>query len=421
MATMFDVANTQVSIRKVLEDYVGSPSDQKRGNLHCPFHADNRPSFHVYDATNSYYCFSCKKSGTPVNLVAELKQLTPEAAAKELCDKYSLSYEDKTPVNPNLKLYTEVLDFVQKLFVYYTLVGQSDPMDYITNRGITKPIYSSVGLGYCPPVFINGNQKVMSLKEILMNKFPSSNPVVMDSYGLYDGAGQCIFAGRYTFPIRNKQGQVVGFAGRSVNPTDPAKYLNTPENEFFKKRWLMFNMDNALKYSTVIVVEGYMDAMSLIEQGIPNVVALMGTALTEEHLVLLRSKNIILSLDNDVSGMNAMVRIIEDNPKVRFFIPNYYYPSVKSNGKHVLTQYKDFNDAHIAKFDFKSYLNLKNTIYGVEFVVRHLAHTIDLSSLSSREDLYNRVNALSKNYSPVVRDYLSIVLSRLLKGKRGNK
>ena len=107
MASIYDVANA-VPIRDVIRDFAGVNTIRKHGNIACPFHKDQKPSFSFYDNTNSFYCWSCKTNGTPINFLMELLGLTAEGAAKELVDKYNLSYTESKPIDLAYKQYVDV-------------------------------------------------------------------------------------------------------------------------------------------------------------------------------------------------------------------------------------------------------------------------------------------------------------------------
>jgi DNA primase len=403
VASLYDVANG-VSIREVIRDFAGVDTTRKRGNIPCPFHKDQKPSFSIYDNTNSFYCWSCKKSGTPINFLMELSGLTAEGAAKDIVDKYNLPYTESKPIDPAYKQYIDVYNYASEF--YHAMNGhkESRAQNYWDKRKLTT-LVDTYQLGYCPTVFIkNDTQTVVPFKSILKQKFPSIDDALLDSYGLYDKYGNSIMAGRFVIPIKDRRNNVVGFSGRSLNPNEP-KYLNTSENAFFKKRYLLFNGYEGLKYPHVYVVEGMLDALSLVVMGIPNVVSTMGTSFTKDHFDILSDKHVILCFDQDTAGKEAMLELVERYPQKLFDV---YIPKFKE---------KDFNDALMAGLDFSD-VKVHNAIYGTEFMIRYLKETLDLSNLKAREEIYDRVNRSAKHHSVVARDYFSTILKRLIKGKR---
>lgn len=209
------------------------------------------------------------------------------------------------------------------------------------------------------------------------------------------------------FAIRNSKGDVVAFSGRSL--TDQAKYKNSKETKYFQKRKLLYNLDKAKGYPLVYIVEGQCDALSLVVAGIPNVVASLGTAFTTEHLALLNGKDIVLAFDNDDAGHKMMSRLVEDNPDIELLVLDNFNDN-----------YKDFNEALMNGLDLKSIIDKHKKLYGPEYLLLYLQKTLDLSDLSNRIELHKRVSACSKHSHPVARDYYSIKIRRLFKGKRSN-
>ena len=147
--------------------------------------------------------------------------------------------------------------------------------------------------------------------------------------------------------------------------------------------------------------------MSLVVSGIPNAVASLGTAFTTEHLDLLKGKDIILAFDNDEAGHKTMAKLIEESPQLPLFVLDNFSD-----------KYKDFNEALMNGLDLKSIISKKKKLYGPEFLLLYLKNTLDLSELSSRIELHERVSKAAKYSSPVAKDYYAIKIRRLFKGKR---
>ena len=427
MSNVFDVAKS-INIRTVYEKYSGISLDKHRarGNVPCPFHSDAKPSMHLYDNTNSFYCFSCKKSGSSIDLFKELMTHTMGIvytddleAAKELCNEFGLSYDVQEP-NPGYKDYITVYNWVANFYNFLLNTTVCPDSLYFEKRGF-KSLEKEYLLGYCPSVFIDKTNQVSSLKKILMNKFPNISEAVLDSYGLYDTQGNSIMAGRYVFSIFDTKGNVIGFSGRTTDPDNPAKYLNTSETMFFKKRFTLYNYHKAKKFGQVYVVEGYCDALSLISLGFQNVVAAMGTSFTSDHINILKDKEIILSLDNDKAGKDQMYNLIKSNKTTPF--------------KVLLWEgAKDFNDLLLSDTLALADIFCKPKIISApEYAIKYLKDTLDLSILTERDKFWieiasligaNDKRYLSKYpintiYTPVSYDYYWTIVKRIIKGKRG--
>ena len=396
----YDVANA-INIRKVITHYTGVDVSTTTGNINCPFHTDKSPSFRIYDNTNTYHCFSCKSSGTPINFVSEHLGITVDGAADEIVTTFNLSYT-KPKVNPEYEQYVRVFNYMAGFYNVLSNHKEAVGLNFWNDRGL-QPLVKEMKLGYSLKTYIAKDNTVMTLRDILLANFPDITPHILDSYGLYDKYGNCNMAGRFVFPINDAYGNTIAFSGRSLDSGVP-KYINTPETQFFKKRNVLYNYDKAKRYSLIYVVEGYTDALSLIINGIPNVVAAMGTSFSDEHITMLKDKQIVLAFDNDMPGQCKMVDLIEAHPHVAFKV-------------YQLKGHDDFNTKHMAGEEIKINPD-KETVYGPEFLIRFLKEELDLGFLYEREELFNRVNAVAKKHSPVARDYFATILRRILKGRR---
>lgn len=407
-SNIFDAAKS-VSIRQVIEKFsnVSTGTGRYGGNIPCPLgtHNDNKPSFHIYDSTNTFHCFSCKHSGTPIDYVKLVTGLVHNVDAAELiCREFNISYEDNYQRDTEYDKYVSVYDWCSKLFIKCNQMNNA--LDYWKSRGLDSLI-DKYGLGYCPTVFTDSNNTVITFKSMLRKQFPEIPEATLDSYNLYDSYGQCVFADRYMFTIKNSHGDPVAFSGRSL--TDQAKYKNSKETKYFQKRRVLYNLDKAKGYPFVYVVEGQCDALSLVVAGIPNAVASLGTAFTSEHLELLKGKDIILAFDNDDAGHSTMARLIEDNPKLNILVLDNFSD-----------EYKDFNEALMNGVDLKSVISNKKKLFGPEFLLVYLKNTLDLSELKNRIELHARVSKVAKYSSPIAKDYYAIKIQRLFKGRRSN-
>lgn len=406
-------AAKSVPIADIYTHYTGNEFRNFRRNVICPFpdHGDHNASMTLYESTNSFYCHGCRKGGSGIDFLMNLTGLARDVdAAEEICKDFNVPYYKPQPKQmTDTDLYKQVCGVAAKMF--HKFYKQKKP-DYFEQRGLGSLIDTYL-LGYCPEGFLTPNRVVKSFKALLLKELAKENITVgeqlLDSFDLYNSNGDCLFSNRYIFPIRDYKGDVVGFSGRAIDPNNPAKYLNSKENKYFHKKYLLFNFDNSRKYSSIIIVEGYADALSLVAAGIPNVVATMGTAFTDEHFKMLKDKEIILSLDNDSAGLKTMKELCSKKHNLRVLLPNKKFI------------YKDFNEALVKGFDLKSYINKERKVTGIEYVFWYLKNTLDLSNLDNRISMYKELNALYKYYDPITKDYISISLQRLIKGKRFTK
>lgn len=285
----------------------------------CPFHDDSNPSMSVNDSKGLYHCFSCKAGGNLITFVKEFKNLNSAEAIDEICNFFNIKIRKaKTNFQEDLNTKKELYNFnneISNLFNKFLLQSKNgkDALDYLKKRGFDKKDIAENNLGLAPNKwdflvsFINKDKKNMDLAVklgLIVKK--------EEEHKLYD-----FFRNRIIFPIANRQNQVLGFAGRSINNETP-KYINSPESEIFLKRKMLYGINKFSnlkrgKSNYIFIVEGYTDVMMMNKYKFYNVVATMGTALTIEHANEIKkySNKVILCYDSDEAGINASFKNIE--------------------------------------------------------------------------------------------------------------
>lgn len=301
----------KTNIVDVISNYVHL---DKRGKNYfgvCPFHDDHSPSMSVSTDKQIYRCFSCGASGNVFNFVSDYEHIDFYDAVKLLGEKlgYNISSSKKSHINDNDSTYLEIYNIANKFYQnnLNTSLGVN-AMDFLLNkRKLDKETIKKFGIGLSIPR--------LSLTDYLLQKNYAINKLI--EVGLSNEVGHDLFTNRVMFPLYDLSGNVVGFSGRIYNTKDKSKYINTKETELFKKGNLLYNYHNAkenLKKSDyIIVMEGFMDVIRASMAGVNNCVATMGTALTDNHILLLRklSDNIILCFDGDDAGDMATTSAIE--------------------------------------------------------------------------------------------------------------
>ncbi len=285
----------------------------------CPFHDDTNPSMSINNEKGLYHCFSCKAGGNLVTFVKEFKNLSSAEALEEICDFFDIKLR-KTNVNfqediSHKKELYDINKLISMLFNKYLLESKNTDkiIGYLKKRGFNKKDIVENNLGFAPnkwdfvPSFLNKKKIQLSYAEKLGLIVKKENE---NRY--YD-----FFRNRIIFPIKNRQGIVLGFAGRTVDDDAP-KYINSKESEIFSKRKVLYGIDKfsnlrSGKFKYIFVVEGYTDVLMMNQNGIFNVVATMGTALTIEHANEIKkySDKVIMCYDSDEAGINASFRNIE--------------------------------------------------------------------------------------------------------------
>lgn len=304
-------------IADIISDYVKlKPAGTNYKGL-CPFHNEKTPSFHVNTAKQIYRCFGCGEGGDVISFVMKVENLDFMDAVRLLADRCGIEIKNKIDQNTRLRLEKinkfHTIHIEAARFYYSKLVdGQNQAFNYLKKRGLDLKTIKNFGLGYAPDSWD-------SLKLYLISKGYTEEELFES--GLLSKSSKSDrffdkFRNRVMFPIFDYKGNVIGFGGRVMDDGQP-KYLNSPDSEIFNKRYNLYGLNFARKHlgnqKTLILVEGYMDLISLYQFGIKNTVATLGTALTDEQAGLIKryADSLVLSYDSDQAGINASMRAIE--------------------------------------------------------------------------------------------------------------
>lgn len=309
-----DVISEHVVLRKQGKDFVGL----------CPFHDDKSPSFSVSPSKQFYYCFSCGAGGNAIKFLMELGKRSFSDVVLDLAQRYQVPVKTLEPskrqefqrqMSLREQLY-EILALTARFYEH--ALRQEDgaaALAYLrTKRGLTEETLQQFQLGYAPGGWQTLYGYLVEQKRYPVERVEQAGLIVprQGKSGYYDR-----FRDRLMIPIHDVQGRVIGFGGRALGDAKP-KYLNSPDTELFDKGKTLFALDKArtaiAKDDCAVVVEGYFDVMALHAAGITNVVASLGTALSQpqvKHLLrYTESKHIILNFDADAAGTKAAERAI---------------------------------------------------------------------------------------------------------------
>ncbi|PLY04603.1 MAG: DNA primase [Arcobacter sp.] len=267
----------------------------------CPFHGEETPSFVVSPAKQIYHCFGCGVGGDSIKFVMEYEKLSYPETLEKLASMHNVSLDYDNTNNEkkqDTKVLEEVNKYYQKLFV-----NNNTAKEYIHSRGISEFSVEKFEIGYAPV----SSDTINFLKNNYYNLADAKELGVIDTgqNGLYSR-----FIERITFPIYSISGKIVGFGGRTITGHN-AKYVNSPQTKLFNKSKLLYGYnlakENIYKKNRIIVTEGYLDVIMLHQAGFNTAVATLGTALTKEHLPLLRrgEPKVIVAYDGDSAGLNA--------------------------------------------------------------------------------------------------------------------
>ncbi len=322
MSSIIEEIKSRLNIVDVAQGYLKLEGAGGNYKARCPFHNEQTPSFIISPSRQTYHCFGCNRGGDLISFVEEIEGLDFSGALKILAERAGVELRKERPEDKVAKDEREVLyrtlDLATK---FYEAVLPKFPVvtEYLTKRGMNAETITSFRVGYSPDEW-RALSEFLAKKGVSENMMEKAGLVVRSQKGVYDR-----FRGRVMFPITDSSGRVVGFSGRVLNEdpgktlgaTASAKYVNSPETEVFHKSRIMFGFyqaKEAMRHEDfAVIVEGQMDLVMSHQVGVKNTVASSGTALTAEHLTLIKrfTKNIVLALDADDAGRAAVLRAIE--------------------------------------------------------------------------------------------------------------
>ena len=309
---------SRTSLEEVVSEYVPLKQKGKRFWGCCPFHNEKTPSFSVNAEGQFYHCFGCGVSGNVFRFVQEMEHMDFPEAVRHLAQRAHMEVPEETGrrggdprANSQERDRLYEANVTAARFFHATLWTPegAEVLNYLYKRGLNDSDIRRFGLGAAPR---DGRALVRHLKEQGFE-----DPLLVKA-GLaveWEGKSRDMFRGRAIFPIINPQGKVIGFGGRAMGDAQP-KYLNTPDTPVFNKRKGLYALNFARKErdaGRLVLVEGYMDTVSLRKYGVRGVVATLGTALTEEQARLIKRQapEVWISYDGDSAGQKAALRALE--------------------------------------------------------------------------------------------------------------
>lgn len=384
-------------IDSVMSSYVSLKRQGRNSVCLCPFHSEKSPSCTVYNDTESFYCFGCGAGGDVITFTMKIENLDYVEAIKFLADRAGMSMPEDSGGNQAAQIKSRVYEMnrIAARFFFDTLARSSDGEKgrrYFAERQLSSATITKYGLGYAPNDW-------HALGNYMRSKGYSEDELVIANLcrrsqkgGIYDQ-----FRDRVMFPIIDLRGNVIAFGGRVIDDGGP-KYLNTSDTPVFKKSSNLFSLNFAKnsEENRLILAEGYMDVISINQAGFENVVATLGTALTQEQARLMAryTKEVIISYDSDGAGQKAAHKAID-------LLSN---AGVKTRVIH-MEGAKD-PDEYIKKFGALRFKQLLDKSDGaIEFELRKCREGLDLESDEGRIEFLKRcVNFLADISSPIERE-----------------
>tara|TARA_Y100000992_G_scaffold125707_1_gene82460 strand:+ start:2429 stop:4198 length:1770 start_codon:yes stop_codon:yes gene_type:complete len=354
------VVSKTVSLKKRGKEFIGL----------SPFKNEKTPSFTVNDEKGFYHCFSTSEHGNIFDFLMKTQNLKFGEAVRTLANlagmrPYTFSKKDEEREKKKqtyISIYKKYINFYHEKFIK----NNTNAKEYLKKRNLNINDVKNFKIGFV--------DKESNLYNELINKFDKK---VVDDSGLFyfDEKNKKFverFRDRLIFPINNLSGEPIALGGRIISENNYlAKYINSPETEFFKKGSNLYNLDKARKFSNIYekiyLVEGYMDVIGLNSKGIENSVANLGTSLTERQILVLNQffNHIVICFDGDESGYKAAVRAAENSikelkpeKKISFlFLPEKEDPDsfINKNGKEYFLKYSDKNLIEIHEFLFEHF------------------------------------------------------------------
>ncbi|WP_315166048.1 DNA primase [Metaclostridioides mangenotii] len=316
MKDIIDEVKSRCEISSIISEYMAIKQSGSNYKGLCPFHGEKTPSFHINTSKQIYKCFGCGEGGDVINFVMKMENLDFMDSVKLLASKCGLEINTNISDDARLKIekskkFQDVYTEAARFYFSNLTEGRNNGYDYLRNRGLSDKIIKKFGLGFSKDSWSN-------LKEFLLSKGYNEEELLecglilknKDGSNTYDR-----FRNRVMFPIFDYRGNIIAFGGRTLDNSIP-KYLNSPETLIFNKRENLYGLNFARKKidnRTIILVEGYMDLISLVQYGVENVSATLGTALTDQQSSLIKRyvDNVVISYDSDSAGVQATLRAID--------------------------------------------------------------------------------------------------------------
>ena len=399
---------------------------QKKGQDYwacCPFHSEKTPSFKVSASRQGYYCFGCQAKGNAIGFVMEYESIDFPSAVRRLADRAGIAikedeYDKKTTKENLLKKKIIHINQTASLWFHENLLKSNSAearaaREYLKERKIDIQIAKNWTIGLAPEngnIFINWcKSQGFNNEQMVASGLMSYRDQEEFSKGVYSR-----FRNRIMFPLHNDYGDTIAFSGRVFTPQNRlAKYVNSPETLAFKKSNVFFGLNKSkrsiAKKESAIICEGQLDLIRCFENGIENVVAPLGTALTEKHVNLLKrfigqNGEVVLCFDSDSAGYKASLRAYEEISKVGVFIRALQLPDNHDP------------DLLITNYGPEKFIDLVKSAKAFhEYQIETLSGQLNLNNPRDRIQFANELSiTISQVNDPIARDgYINDVAIRI--------
>lgn len=396
-------------------EIIGARVNLKKAGRHykglCPFHSEKSPSFIVSPERQSYKCFGCQESGDVFSFLQAYDGMSFLEALEMLAAKVGIKLVSYRPTveDSRRKRLLEILDLASEYYRYLLKTHESGSVarDYLAKRGIISESIEKFYLGYAPPQWRSVSDFLMLKKGYSAEELEAAGLVIRKEggNGFYDR-----FRGRVMFPLRDHKGVVVGFSGRTLSSeSTEAKYINSPETTLYHKSKMLYglweNREMIRKDNQIVLVEGELDVIPSVQAGVKSVVAIKGSAFTEEQAQLISrySRNVYMSLDSDLAGQEAIKRAVLIADKLDLSIRVVQIKGGKDPGD-------------VAKENPKAWRDMvKGAVLYWDFLLDSVADRYDPKTGAGAEEISREVvPALSQISNAVVKSHYANKLAKML-------
>ncbi|HHO42321.1 MAG TPA: DNA primase [Epsilonproteobacteria bacterium] len=407
--TSIESLKATIDIVDVVGNYVELKKTGANYKACCPFHGEKTASFVVSPSKQIYHCFGCQVGGDAIKFVMEIEKISYPEAIEKLASNYNFTLQ----YTQNMSDYSDIKTILERLQQWYSknLTKDQEAQQYLHQRGISQASIELFGLG-C----VGQGSSVMAFLNGILAPLPKAQEagvLATGESGLYARLTE-----RITFPIYSASGAIVGFGGRTMG-NHPAKYINSPQTKLFNKSRLLYGYhlakESIYRNKKIIICEGYLDVIMLHQGGFKEAVATMGTALTKEHLPLLRKGDpqVILAYDGDDAGVNAALKAATLLSQSGFDGGVVLFP----NGQDPADMITSGKGEVVAKL-FRENQPL------VSFVLEKIIAPYDLNHPQSKEAAFGEIKKylstlseiIKESYIPVAATLLGITPSLFIKG-----
>ncbi len=415
MENQVEEVKQKLDIVNVISKYLPLKKRGRHFVANCPFHQEKTPSFIVSPELQIFKCFGCGKAGDVFSFVQEYEHIDFKDALDQLASQAGVTLVKSQQLAQSEHRHQRLIEINQFCARFYHHLLTVHPLgktalDYVVSRGIKPDTIKTFNIGYSP-----ANPQLI-YKYLHQKGFSDQELIATGTFGrsqYHPGQFYDRFADRLVFPLSDFRGRILGFSGR-ILPTstrpNQAKYINSPETDIYHKSRLLYGLhlskEAIRQQNSVLIVEGEFDMISPYQSGIINVVALKGTAFTQEQLQLLRryTDTVILGLDSDFAGNAAAARSIQLADELGFDL------QVLDLGD----QYKDPDEAVTADPDFFKN-QLKNPIPVWDFIIHSSIKKSDIDTPKGKKEVLSAVLPfLSKISNTVIRyDYYRLLANLL--------